>query len=83
MPTLLDVLVVVAAVASTYLFCIRPMLRGRGRCCSFGGQATPDPQFDDQVAALLAELRAHRDEEVPDTARAHPHRCAAPPSAGE
>ncbi len=59
MPTALAAVIAVAAIGATYLFCVRPMLRGRGHCAPSAGPG-PDAEVDRQVAALREELRVLR-----------------------
>lgn len=50
-------LVAVAAVALTYLMCVRPMLRGRKHC---GMTSASSAALDRQIAELREDLRVLR-----------------------
>lgn len=76
----LAALIAVAAVAATYLFCVRPMLRGRGHCATTGSPVQ-DTELDRQVAELREELRALRAQDALDSGRV-PSRKPAPPAGG-
>lgn len=53
MPTWFVALVAIAAVTVTYFSCVRPMLRGRGRCGAPGGSG----DLDRQIAELREDVR--------------------------
>ncbi|MDQ2706460.1 MAG: hypothetical protein M3Z25_01965 [Actinomycetota bacterium] len=59
MSTWLSAAVAIAAIASTYFFCIRPHLRGHG-CGGANGGSAHDAEMDRQVAELREELRVLR-----------------------
>ncbi len=59
MTTALAAVIAVAAATATYLFCVRPMLRGRGHCAQHAGPR-PVAEVDRQVAELREELRILR-----------------------
>lgn len=61
-------LIAVAAVAATYFFCVRPMLRGRGHRATTGN-LDQDTDMDRQVAELREELRALRAQDALDSGR--------------
>ncbi len=53
MSTWVAALAAAAAITLTYLFCVRPMMHGRGR-------AAASPAEDPEIAQLRAQLRALR-----------------------
>ncbi len=57
MSTWIAALLAIAAITATYLFCVRPTMRGR-RMTS--GLAAPDVETDRQLAELSEELRMLR-----------------------
>lgn len=68
MATWLAALIAVAAITATYLFCVRPMQRGRGHCVMTGNPAQ-GAELDRQVAELREELRALRAQDALDSGR--------------
>ncbi len=66
MPTALAAVIAVAAIGATYLFCVRPMIRGRGHCAPGAGLG-PDAEVDRQVTALREELRILRAQDSQDS----------------
>lgn len=68
MATWLAALIAVAAVAATYFFCVRPMLRGREDRATTGNVAQ-SADLDRQVAELREELRALRAQDALDSGR--------------
>ncbi|HJT03412.1 MAG TPA: hypothetical protein VJ757_07270 [Pseudonocardiaceae bacterium] len=66
MSTWLAAFIAVAAITTTYLFCIRPHLRGRGHCATTGSPAR-NTGLDRQIAELREELRVLRAQDVLDS----------------
>ncbi|PXX06254.1 hypothetical protein [Mycolicibacterium moriokaense] len=64
MSTWLAVLVAAAAFTLTYVFCVRPMMRGRGN-----GEDVAVAAVDPEIAELREELRALR---AQDSSRRQP-----------
>ncbi|MGH3434784.1 MAG: hypothetical protein ACRDQB_18320 [Thermocrispum sp.] len=58
MPTWLAALIALAAIAATYLLCVRPMQRGGH--CGLGGGCQSDPEREREIADLREELRVLR-----------------------
>jgi hypothetical protein len=61
MSTGIAALIALAAITMTYIFCVRPMLTGRGHRAAGGPER--DGELDRQVADLREELRVLRAQE--------------------
>lgn len=64
----LAALIAGGALVATYLFCVRPMLGGRGHCV-MPGDAGRDAELDRQVAELREEVRVLRAQDSLDRGR--------------
>ncbi len=74
-------LIALAAITATYIFCIRPMVRGRGACAAMSGRSGQDAEVDRQLAELREELRVLRSQDTLDTGRV-PMTTPQPPNQG-
>jgi hypothetical protein len=63
MSTSFAALIALAAVATTYFTCIRPMRRGHR---ATGGSNTDEAELDQQIAGLRKELRVLRAQDTPE-----------------
>jgi hypothetical protein len=71
MSTWVAAMFAVAAIATTYVFCVRPALRGR--CATSGSGANPEGrELDRQLADLREEVRILRAQHVPSVNQSLP-----------
>lgn len=66
MSTWIAAFVAVAAIAATYVLCVRPAMRGR---CATNPNAGREADTDRQIAELREELRMLRAQDSLDTGR--------------
>jgi hypothetical protein len=73
-------LLLLAAITVTYLFCIRPHLRGSSSC-GMAGASKSDAEMDRQVGELREELRVLRAQDALDSGRVSSRTTPPPPKA--
>jgi hypothetical protein len=76
MSTWVAAAIAVAAILSTYFFCVRPAMRGR---CATSVSPGPGAENERQLAELREEVRVLRAQDSLDSGRVH-NRQSTPPT---
>jgi hypothetical protein len=76
MSTWIALAIAIAAIVATYVFCVRPGLRGQ---CAMSRSSSSDAETERQLAKLREELRVLRAHDSVDSGRV-PRRHPAPPA---